>query len=51
MTAARFRKLLLALEGVTERPHMDRAAFRTKRKIHARGGDRASATSPSKPPR
>lgn len=35
MTPARFRKLALALEGVTEVPHMDRAAFRTKRKIFA----------------
>jgi hypothetical protein len=35
MTPARFRKLVLALEGVEERPHMDRAAFRTTRKIFA----------------
>jgi hypothetical protein len=35
MTPARFRKLALSLEGVEERPHMDRAAFRTKRKIFA----------------
>lgn len=35
MTPARFRKLALALEGVTEVPHVDRAAFRTKRKIFA----------------
>lgn len=35
MTPARFRKLVLSLEGVEERPHMDRAAFRTKRKIFA----------------
>lgn len=33
MTRARFRKLLLALEGVEERPHMDRMAYRTKRKV------------------
>lgn len=39
MTPARFRKLVLALEGVEERPHMDRAAFRTKRKIFATLGD------------
>jgi hypothetical protein len=35
MTPARFRKLALSLEGVSERPHMDRAAFRTKRRIFA----------------
>ena len=35
MTPARFRKLALALEGVEERPHFDRAAFRTKRKTFA----------------
>lgn len=35
MTPARFRKLALSLEGVQEVPHMDRAAFRTKRKIFA----------------
>ena len=35
MTPARFRTLALALEGVAEVPHMDRAAFRTKRKIFA----------------
>jgi hypothetical protein len=35
MTPARFRKLALSLEGVTEVPHMERAAFRTKRKIFA----------------
>ncbi|MGZ3420215.1 MAG: MmcQ/YjbR family DNA-binding protein [Polyangiales bacterium] len=35
MTPARFRKLALSLDGVEERPHMDRAAFRTKRKIFA----------------
>ncbi len=35
MTPARFRKLALALEGVTEVPHVDRQAFRTKRKIFA----------------
>jgi hypothetical protein len=41
MTPARFRKLALSLEGVSERPHMDRTAFRTKRKIFATlGGDR-----------
>ena len=39
MTPARFKKLVLSLEGVTERPHMDRAAFRTKRKIFATLGD------------
>ena len=35
MTPARFRKLALALEGVTEVAHFDRRAFRTKRKIFA----------------
>lgn len=35
MTPARFRKIALGLEGVTEVPHMDRAAFRTTRKIFA----------------
>jgi hypothetical protein len=35
MTPARFRKLALSLEGVSEVPHMNRAAFRTKRKIIA----------------
>ena len=35
MTPAQFRKLALALEGVTEVPHMERAAFRTKRRIFA----------------
>src|SRR5438445_5329880 len=35
MTPARLRKLALSLEGVEERPHMDRTAFRTKRKIFA----------------
>lgn len=35
MTPARFRKLALSLEGVLEVPHMERAAFRTKRKIFA----------------
>jgi hypothetical protein len=39
VTPARFRKLALALEGVVERPHMDRTAFRTKRKIFATLGD------------
>jgi hypothetical protein len=41
MTPARFRKLALALDGVEEKPHMERAAFRTKRKIFATlGADR-----------
>jgi hypothetical protein len=41
MTPARFRKLALSLEGVEERSHMDRAAFRTKRRIFATlGGDK-----------
>lgn len=39
MTPARFRKLVLALDGVNEVPHMDRVAFRTKRKIFATLGD------------
>jgi len=41
VTPAKFRKFLLALEGVEERPHTERAAFRTKRKIFATlGADR-----------
>ena len=39
MTPARFRKLVLAFEDVVEVPHMERAAFRTKRKIFATLGD------------
>lgn len=35
ITAARFRKLALSYEGALEVPHMDRAAFRTKRRIFA----------------
>lgn len=35
MTPARFRKLALSLEGVEERPHMERTAFRTTRKTFA----------------
>lgn len=35
MTRAAFKKLVLSLDGVEERPHMDRTAFRTKRKIFA----------------
>jgi len=31
VTAAKARKLALSLEGVTESPHFDRAAFKTKR--------------------
>src|SRR5262245_14044975 len=33
--AARFRELALSFEGALEVPHMDRAAFRTKRRIFA----------------
>lgn len=41
MTPAQFRKHALALEGATEVPHMERQAFRTKRKIFATlGADR-----------
>jgi hypothetical protein len=39
MTRTRFRTLVLSLDGVTESPHMDRTAFRTKRKIFATLGD------------
>jgi len=39
MTPAAFRKLALSLEGVSAVPHMDRTAFRTKRKIFATIGD------------
>lgn len=35
MTPARFRKLALSLGEVEERPHFDRAAFRTPRKTFA----------------
>jgi hypothetical protein len=35
VTKARVRKLALALEGVAEVLHVDRPAFRTKRKIFA----------------
>jgi hypothetical protein len=39
MKKERFRKFALALEGVEERPHMGRTAFRTTRKIFATVGD------------
>jgi hypothetical protein len=35
VTARRFRALALALEGAFEVPHVERAAFRTKRRIFA----------------
>lgn len=35
ISTARFRKLALSLEGATEVPHMDRAAFRTTKRIFA----------------
>ncbi len=35
VTAARARALVLSLENVVERPHFDRAAFRTPRKAFA----------------
>jgi hypothetical protein len=35
LSAARARKLLLGLDDVSERPHFDRAAFRTPRRIFA----------------
>lgn len=35
ITAARFRELALSHEGALEVPHMDRAAFRTARRIFA----------------
>ena len=38
MTVAKLRKLLLSFPGVTEVPHFDRQAFRTKRKIFATVG-------------
>lgn len=31
ITNERFRELALSLEGATEKPHFDRASFRTKR--------------------
>ncbi len=35
LTRARFRKLALSLDGVTEVPHLARTAFRTRRAIIA----------------
>lgn len=35
MTGGQFRKLALALEDVSEKPHFDRAAFRTTQRIFA----------------
>lgn len=35
VTAARFREIALSFEGAIEVPHMERAAFRTKRRIFA----------------
>ena len=35
VSAARFRELALSFEGAIEVPHMDRAAFRTARRIFA----------------
>lgn len=35
ISAKRFRELALSFEGASEVPHMDRAAFRTKRRIFA----------------
>ncbi|MFO0759628.1 MAG: MmcQ/YjbR family DNA-binding protein [Byssovorax sp.] len=35
ITAARFREIALSFEGAYEVPHVDRAAFRTKRRIFA----------------
>jgi hypothetical protein len=35
VTAARFREIALSLEGAYEAPHMERTAFRTKRRIFA----------------
>ena len=35
VTPARARKLALSLENVAEKPHVDRTAFRTPRKIFA----------------
>jgi hypothetical protein len=44
MNAATFRRLALALPDTTEVPHMDRAAFRTPRRIFATlAADGASA--------
>jgi hypothetical protein len=44
ITAARFRKLALSFEGALEVPHMERAAFRTTRRIFATlAADGASA--------
>jgi hypothetical protein len=42
MTPARFRKLLLALDGVEAVPHMGRTAFRTPRRIFVTLGDDGS---------
>lgn len=35
VSATRFRELALSFEGTLEVPHMERAAFRTKRRIFA----------------
>lgn len=35
MTGAQFRKLALSFADTTERPHFDRAAFRTPKRIFA----------------
>lgn len=35
ITAARFRELALSFEGALQVPHMERTAFRTKRRIFA----------------
>ena len=35
ISADRFREIALAFEGANEVPHMERAAFRTKRRIFA----------------
>ncbi len=35
ISAARFREIALSMEGAIEVPHMERAAFRTKRRIFA----------------
>ncbi len=42
-TAAQFRKIALSLEGTTEQPHFDRAAFRVKRIYATLASDKKTA--------
>lgn len=42
-TAAQLRKIALSLDGTTEAPHFDRAAFKVKRIYVTLAGDRKTA--------